>query len=203
MPTDTTSRRGRTLRGLRSRRTRALLSLGVVLGLGSVSTLAYWTDSATLTGGTFASGTIDLKLDSVDNNPSSFSTALAMSNMAPGQSKAVVVPVQNNGSVSFTYVAAGISNNIAPNAGILASLLEFRVVPLGSVTGSSPTQTCTGTPSFSGSLGTSTSVITTARTLAPAASENVCIQATLPVGVTTGQNNTANTVFTFTATSTP
>ena len=62
MSTDSTSRR-RVLRGLRSRRTRALLSMGVVLGLGSVTTLAYWTDSATLTGGSFASGTIDLKLD--------------------------------------------------------------------------------------------------------------------------------------------
>ena len=203
MSTDHDSRRGLALSGLRSRRTRALLSLGVVLGLGSVTTLAYWTDSASLTGGTFTSGAIDLKLDSVDNNPTSFSTAFAMSNMAPGQSKAVVVPVQNNGSVTFTYVASGISNNIAPNPGTLASLLEFRVVPLGSVAGSSPTQTCTGTPTFTGTLGTSTSVITTARTLAPTTGENVCIQATLPAGTTTGQNNTANAVFTFTATSTP
>lgn len=203
MSTDNASRPGPALRGLRSRRTRALLSLGVVLGLGSVTTLAYWTDSATLTGGSFASGTIDLKLDSADTNPLSFSTAFAMGNMAPGQSKAVVVPVQNNGNVTFTYVASGISNNIAPNPGTLASLLDFRVVPLGTVTGSSPTQTCTGTPTYSGTLGTSTSVITTARTLAPTTSESVCIQATLPAGTTTGQNNTANAVFTFTATSTP
>ena len=55
MSTDTTSRR-RVLSGLRSRRTRALLSIGVVLGLGSVTTLAYWTDSATLTGGTLRVG---------------------------------------------------------------------------------------------------------------------------------------------------
>jgi len=203
MPTDTTSRRGRVLRGLRSRRTRALLSTGVVLGLGSVTTLAYWTDSATLTGGTFASGTIDLRLDGSDTDPASFSTAFAMSAMSPGQSKAVVVPVQNNGSVTVTYVASGIANNIAPNAGTLASLLDFKVVPLGTVGGSSPAQTCTGTASFTGALASSTSVITTARTLAPGASENVCIQATLPTGTTTGQNNTANAVFTFTATSAP
>ncbi|MET1060113.1 MAG: SipW-dependent-type signal peptide-containing protein [Nocardioides sp.] len=203
MSTEIASRARRVLGGLRSRRARALLSLGVVLGLGSVTTLAYWTDSAALTGGTFKSGTIDLKLDSVDNNPSSFSTGFAMNNMAPGQSKAVVVPVQNTGNVAFTYVASGISNNIAPNPGTLASLLDFKVVPLGTVSGSSPTQTCTGTGTFSGSLASSTSVVTTARTLAPGASENVCIQATLPAGTTTGQNNTANAVFTFTATSTP
>ena len=73
-----------------------------------------------------------------------------MSTMSPGQSKAVVVPVQNNGSVTFTYVASGIANNIAPNAGTLASLLDFKVVPLGTVSGSSPTQTCTGTATFTG-----------------------------------------------------
>jgi predicted ribosomally synthesized peptide with SipW-like signal peptide len=176
--------------------------MGVVLGLGSVTTLAYWTDSATLTGGTFASGTIDLKLDGSDNNPASFSTGFAMSNMSPGQSKALVVPVQNVGSVTVTYVASGIANNIAPNAGTLASLLEFKVVPLGTVSGSSPAQACTGTASFSGGLASSTSVITAARTLTPGATESLCVQATLPAGTTTGQDNTANAVFTFTATST-
>jgi predicted ribosomally synthesized peptide with SipW-like signal peptide len=175
----------------------------VVLGLGSVTTLAYWTDSATLTGGTFATGTIDLRLNGSDTNPASFSTAFAMSAMSPGQSKAVVVPVQNNGTVTVTYVASGIANNIAPTPGTLASLLDFKVVPLGTVSGSSPAQTCTGTASFTGALSSSTSVITTARTLAPGASENVCLQATLPTGTTTGQNNTANAVFTFTATSAP
>ena len=113
------------------------------------------------------------------------------------------MPVPNNGSVRLTHVASGAASNVAPNPGTLPSLLDFTVVPLGTVSGSSPAQTCTGTTSFTGTLASPTSVITTARALAAGASENVCIQATLPTGTTTGQNNTANAVFTFTATSTP
>lgn len=42
-------------------RVRAVLSLGIVLGLGSVSTLAYWTDTGTMTTGSIQAGTLDLQ----------------------------------------------------------------------------------------------------------------------------------------------
>ena len=51
----------------RTGRIRALLALGVVLGLGSVTTGAYWTDDATITGITISSGKLDLKVDGLDN----------------------------------------------------------------------------------------------------------------------------------------
>ena len=41
-------------------RVRALLSLGLLLGITQVGTLASWTDSATVQGGGFSSGTLDL-----------------------------------------------------------------------------------------------------------------------------------------------
>ena len=46
---------------LRSARSRAALSLGVVLAVGATGTFAAWTDSANLTGTTFTSGTLDVR----------------------------------------------------------------------------------------------------------------------------------------------
>ena len=135
MSTESTSR-CRVMGGLRSRRTRALLSMGMVLGLGSVTTLAYWTDSATLTGGTFASGTIDLRLDGSDNNPSSFSTAFAMSNLSPGQSKAVVVPV---GSVAWMQTLS-----LAPGAKVRAVVITEVDEASAPVNVAVPVQVCVG-----------------------------------------------------------
>lgn len=185
-------------RGLRSTPVRAVLSLGVVLGLGAVGTLAYWTDDATLTGGTFTAGTLDVKLDGSDNNPSGFATNFALSNMQPGESKAVVVQVQNVGSLDFTYTAVG------RTTGTLAPSLTFRVVPGGSVTGTGRTTTCSGTQTFSGTLtGSDQPVIATNRPVSapPSATttDNVCISAAIGTGVTTGQGLSTTAVFTFNA----
>ncbi|MEV7396589.1 TasA family protein [Aeromicrobium sp. NPDC092404] len=172
-----------------------MLSLGVVLGFGAVGTLAYWTDSATLAGGTFTAGNLDIKLGSpapgVDNDPAAFTTDFAMTNMQPGDSKAAVVAVRNAGSLDFTYTATG----TAPGA--LNSTLVFRVVPGGTVSGG----TCTGgTQTFNGSLGAgNTAVIATNRPLASSASENFCVSASIPAAATTGQGQSTTASFTFNA----
>lgn len=181
--------------GLRSAPVRALLSLGVVLGLGAVGTLAYWTDAATLTGGTFQAGTLDIKLGGADNDPTAFTTSFAMSNMQPGDSKSATVAVQNAGSLDFTYTATGTAT------GGLASSLVFRVVPGGTSTGTA----CTGgTQTYNAALSTTaTGVITANRPLArsgqPGDSESFCVVATIPTGTTTGQGLSATAAFTFSA----
>ena len=48
-------------RMLASARTRAALSLGVVLAVGATGTFAYWTDAVPITGASFTAGTIDLQ----------------------------------------------------------------------------------------------------------------------------------------------
>lgn len=79
---NTTPRRTRFFRLLRSARVRALLSLGIVLGFGATSTLAYWTDTATVTGGTFTAGTLDLQVNDAQGNPTAYAlTSLAMADM--------------------------------------------------------------------------------------------------------------------------
>ena len=190
MAKHSTSRLRCTARGLRSTPVRAVLSLGVVFGLGAVGTLAYWTDDATLTGGTFTAGTLDIKLSGADNNPAAFTTDFAMSNMQPGDSKAASVSVQNAGSLDFTYTATG----TAPGA--LNSTLVFRVVPGGTVSGG----TCTGgTETFNSTMGVDTPVITTNRPLASGANESFCVSASIPSGATTGQGLSTTASFTFNA----
>lgn len=44
-------------------RTRAVLSLGMVLGLGAVGTMAAWSGSTTATSGMFSTGSIRLELN--------------------------------------------------------------------------------------------------------------------------------------------
>lgn len=190
MSTSRLSHTRSTLGRIRSTRVRAILSLGMVLGLGAVGTLAYWTDSATLTGGTFSSGTLDIKLGGVDNNPAAFTTSFAMANMQPGDKKSASVSVQNAGSLDFTYTATGIAS------GTLGSLLVFRVVPGGTVSGSD----CTGgTQTFNAAMSTSQSVISANRPVAAAGNESFCVTATLPTGTTTGQGTSSTATFTFDA----
>lgn len=188
------SRMASGLKRIKSTRVRALLSLGMVFGLGAVGTLAYWTDSAALAGGTFTAGDLDIKLGSpgVDNSPGQFTTDFAMTNMQPGDSKAAIVTVRNSGSIGFTYTATGVTSG-----GALASLLSFKVVPGGALSG---TTDCTGAPSFTGTMASTQNVITANRPLAGnGGNESFCVVATLPNGTTTGQNSSASATFTFNA----
>lgn len=190
---------------LTSARTRAVLSLGIVLGLTSVSTLAYWTDSATMTTGQIQSGTLDLQLNGnlPGQNGTWNNTALSMANMVPGESVAVTVPVQRAaGTIGFTYTAK------ATAAGDLAPSLTWTVTAGSAGTPATNangirTNTCGGTQLWTGTLsGTESNVIATARTLADATmSENVCIRAALPTGTTAAaMGKTASASFVFNAT---
>ena len=81
--------------GQSSARLRAVLALGMVLGLGSVGTAARWTDNVAVTGTSFTSGTIDLQIN--DANAVTSAT-LSMADMSPGATSAEVFRVKNAGS---------------------------------------------------------------------------------------------------------
>lgn len=181
-------------KGLRSTPVRAVLSLGVVFGFGAVGTLAYWTDSATLSGGDFVSGNLDINLS---DPPSStdFTSRFALTNMLPGHSKAAIVIVNNDGTADFTYTATG----AAP--GPLAPKLRFRVVSGATVSGAGSSQTCSGgSQLFDGALGaTATAVIGANRPLSADQDETLCLEARMPTGVEDGQSLSTTVAFTFDA----
>ncbi|AYA23741.1 SipW-dependent-type signal peptide-containing protein [Rhodococcus rhodochrous] len=163
-------------------RLRAILSLGIVLGLGATGTLASWANSTTATSGVLSTGTVDLRVNSVKT----FSfTDLALSGMLPGESRAAVLQVQNTQStmdVRYTMSAATPAGSPA-----LASLLQVRVhsggTPTNSTTGGLRTGNCAGgSPISSGFLtpGGSTPLISGQRPLAARVGvETLCFIATL------------------------
>lgn len=159
-------------------RVRAVLALGVVLGLGSISTGAYWTDDVPVTGILLATGNLDLKV----NNQDSVSgyTGLTITGMVPGNSVAAVLTINNTGNVPFTYTATSTATD--PDGKNLRGALVIKVTGNGSVTGSSPTATCSGSALSGTGTALNGSLVSTPRTLVGGASETLCIQVTLPSG---------------------
>lgn len=169
-------------------RTRALLSLGVVLVLGAVGTSAFWTDTATVNAGTVTSGTMDLQLqvprsttiwEVVGTGGSVTDTTLAVGNLAPGESQAFNLAARNVGQPTFTYTAlvaqAGtwtfVNNPIQVRffAGATARASNTSAYPR--------TGTCSGTALGTGPVTVTpeSSLVIPARTLASGASEQLCL----------------------------
>jgi predicted ribosomally synthesized peptide with SipW-like signal peptide len=176
-----------------------VLSLGVVLAASATGTYAYWTDSATVSGTTITSGSIDLFVNG-GNNDTAFTT-MSLSNMVPGNSAAGVITVKNNGNSPLTYYVDGAASN-ADGKG-LGAAMTVKVTADATRSGSSPNWTCAGSALANTGSSFSANLVQSAnpRMLAAGASETLCIQATLPSSVTgTGlQNASTNVSFTFNA----
>ncbi|NKW17154.1 hypothetical protein GS940_02710 [Rhodococcus hoagii] len=181
---------------LTGRRTRAVASLGIVLGLGAIGTLAAWSDTATATSGVFSTGSINLKLNGDDGNPTAYSFAtLTKTNMLPNASVAATLPVQNTGTVPFSYAmyAAATSSPLAPYLKVTVS------------TGTSNGTVCSGGEAIATSVplvsGGTANLVSTARTVGGGASETLCFQVALDSAAPTAvQGLTLNTSFNFSAT---
>lgn len=171
-----------------------LLAAGTVLGLGTVGTLAAWTDTSRVTTGTFSVGRLDLKLgttsaNTVDSEPSTFTSTFTMTGMRPGDSATANLVVRNAGSLPLRYTVAGTATNNGTGANQLGNALEASIFA----------STCSGTRlnptpklTFTG-LGP--------RSLAAGNSETLCLQATLPATAPPELQGTSTVgTLTFTAT---
>ena len=172
-----------------SARLRAALSLGVVTAVGATGTFAYWTDDVVVSGTTFTSGSIDLKVDGAD---SVGATGLTMTNMVPGSTVAGTLSVSNTGTAALKYSAATVASNPA-----LANALVVKVT--NTLSGGA----CTGAALAGSGTTLSGALLSTKRQLNGAQSETICIQVTLPSTVNdpTLQGQTSNVTFTFAGTS--
>jgi predicted ribosomally synthesized peptide with SipW-like signal peptide len=174
----------------------------VVVGLGAVNTLAYWSDTETVTAGTFSAGVFDLKLNG--QNSVDLSGTLALADMVPGESVAAHVAVQDPSpsTVAFTYTATGLAS------GSLATYLTFEVKVGGTSSNATVsglrTGTCSGTSTGAPQTwATSKTVIPASpvQQLAVGGSANVCVVVTLPTSTPNNQQGTSGSaVVTFTAT---
>ncbi|MGH3348576.1 MAG: TasA family protein, partial [Nocardioides sp.] len=180
------------------------LSLGVVIGIGSVSTFAYWTDDAVISGTTFSSGTLDLRVNGVDSYAT---TTLSMTAMVPGATSAEVLTLRNNGTVPLKYtMTGGLGGANAADYGNAAAL-RLTVVSGGTRTGSGNSATCTGGTTIVNAVPLTatiaTPIIGTRRgPLAAGATEALCFQVTFSsTAPSTLQGKTASASFTISGTS--
>jgi predicted ribosomally synthesized peptide with SipW-like signal peptide len=187
----------------RSIRLRALLSAGMVLGLGAVGTLAAWTDQSTATA-TFSAGTLDLKLKMLPDGTLADSvamTSLDMTAMHPGVSKAAMVQASNSGSVPLSYTLTG--SAVAGTVGLggnLGTSLLVGVYSGGSASNTATTGSCTGTRIGTADVAVVGSLISVPRALVPAATENLCLVVSLPANAASNLQGTSTTAtFTFNA----
>lgn len=179
-------------------RLRAFFALGVVGVLGATgATFASWTDQAVVSGTTFTAGSIDLKVNNSDTVTGY--TTLNFSTLVPGSTVAGVLTLKNTGTAPVKYTALTSASNADGKS--LGAALAVKVTGDASVTGTAPSATCAG----SALSGTGTTLggplVSTGRLLAAGASENVCVQVTLPGNASSGlQGATTNIGFTFNAT---
>jgi predicted ribosomally synthesized peptide with SipW-like signal peptide len=189
-----------------SGKVRAVLALGTVLGLGTVATLAAFTDTVTATG-SFTTGTVDLKLN--DQDVTTALTGLTMTTAKPGDSTYALLTVRNGGSLPFNYAYTTAASGA--DAAVLAPVLNFGVSTLGTGTynvGTPPTcsaATFSATPAVivtpaatKLSAGPAT---TAARALANGQVEYLCVRAEVPADAgNTAQGKTVTATMTVTAT---
>lgn len=91
------------------RKTRLLLTFGLLFGAAWAGTFATFTDSGTATS-TFTAGTVDLLISSEADDAYAF-TSIEMSNMKPGDVKYAPLTIANNGTLSFSYSMATSATN--------------------------------------------------------------------------------------------
>lgn len=159
----------------------------VVLLAWVVGTQAYWVDSATVPEATFDSGNLDLVINAQQGNPGAVSDLqFAIADLSPGESFARSLSVGNDGDVPFDYTARATATDTTN----FPAQLEWVVVPGGAATNTGTfatgnrTGACTGTPTFTGAVGTSTAVVPAARPLAAGAAEQLCVVVRWPAART-------------------
>jgi predicted ribosomally synthesized peptide with SipW-like signal peptide len=194
------------LRRVDNRSLRILLSLGVVVGVGATGTFAAWTDTASVQGTSITAGTIDLKLtagSSSNVDDVNGYTSLVISNMVPGNSVAGLITVKNNGTAPLKYYLDATGTN--PDTKNLVGALQAKVTADTSITGTSPSATCSGTALVGAATAFGTNFLysqASPHLLAAGATENLCVQATLlSTAASTLQGATTTITFKFTGSS--
>lgn len=167
--------------GQRSRRVRAVLSVGLVLGLGYWATTAYWTDQATVTGGSFTAGSMDLQFDAgaaAGQGTDYAKASLTWTGLAPSEQKAFNLTVRNVGDPPFTYTAT-VTRAATPAWSYVGTPLTVRLYSGTAVADTTYPQqdSCSGA-----ALGpaqavdaTSKTLLTTAQEVAAGGNQPICI----------------------------
>jgi predicted ribosomally synthesized peptide with SipW-like signal peptide len=188
-----------------SKRIRLMLvgAVAVASIAGGAVSLAVFTDTETVDA-TFTTGTIILDAAKID------ALNLTLASMVPGDSITGSVDVENDGTAQLRYSLNTTTTSVAgPGGGVLNTALTVEVRTVDTTTPLVKCDNFDGTVLHaSGVLGASTimfgdpspTVGTGDRTVAPAATDVLCIKVALPIATgDTFQGATATTTFTFNA----
>ena len=165
-----------------------LLCLGCLVGVSGVGTLAFWTDTATVPTGSFASGTLDVKVNGADGVTLG---DLSMAGMVPGESAAANLTIAPAaGTLPLDYYLTGTATGLLATdlTGLKWTVtLGTAGTPQGSQAGGNRSNTCSGTVlASSAQLASGTTTLVGGNTAAlrrdvPAGgSETLCVLVTLP-----------------------
>lgn len=176
----------------------ALTALVLLIAVSAlvVTSLALFTDSATVTSNTFSTGRVDINATRAD-------AAVSISAMAPGDQDTTEITVANSGSLDLRYAIESTTTEDVLAAQLVLTL-KSNVSQCDDANWDA-----TGTTLYSGRLGSmATDAIvgsaaagddTDDRTLAPTASEILCVNVTLPLATTTGEGLTTTATLSFEA----
>lgn len=127
-------------------RARAVMAVGMVIGLGSVGTLAKWSQTVTAETGLFTTGATNV---TINDQPSTVALPSVI-NLARGASTAGVINLQNKGDIDLSYTmdlaVAELTTQLGAarfergSASSLRQNMTLEIVRGGSVSGT----TCTG-----------------------------------------------------------
>ncbi|PRB70470.1 hypothetical protein [Arthrobacter sp. MYb213] len=185
----------------RAMQVKALLAMGILVGFGSVSTLAAWTGTATATS-SIESATVALGVGATDGTATlkSYPMVITGNNLYPGSSVASTVTVKNTGSISAPYTISGtITEDVS---GTLGKGMTISVRANATVAGTGSKVTCSGgSEVIAKNAGSQFSGTSSPRTLPAGSSEALCIQYSLPTSAAnTLQKSSATLALNFTST---
>lgn len=173
-----------------SRRTRAVLSMGMVIGIAVVGTLALWSSTVSTRSGEFTTATITILADGVK----SASFAFAPSGILPGQSAAKVVTVSNTGTAPFRYTAS-VSSADALGQGVTLTAVAGATASGGTCGPGTVLTTAKSITSTASAFATGRGPVA-----ATSGTDPLCVQLNLPTTAPASLAGTSGSVlFTFTA----
>jgi len=177
-----------------------ILAIGLLSLLGGLAGFAVFTDTASIGGNAFTTGTVD-----ISTSPSS--ALVTYSNMAPGDSTTQSLTVTNGGSLQLRYAISSSATNT--DAKGLKDQLTLTIKTIDVTTPGTPCDNFDGTQLYTGDLDGTTGALVGSnaqgaqagdRTLSASTSETLCFQVLLPSSTGNGyQNATTTATFTFDA----
>lgn len=204
---------------------RIALSVASILAAGALvagATFAFFSDSASSNNNLFTSGTMDLKLDDIDETTPSATVSNSIStstNFAPGESTSGFVSLHNSGTVDIAEVELGVDSSVTTNpdsTGDMSDVLNLTVI----ADDNTPDPVCSGgsdiTTTIDSQVGNGVAPLAlkefdnggvdifdalfTGTGIAPGASKNICLTVTFdPNAGNQYQGDVVTTNFAFTA----